>query len=62
MFNSLAYVMQNPAFVLYLLQAMTYAAAAVLCRRAGHHSLTLCYAASSLLDGLLGACHLMHLG
>jgi hypothetical protein len=52
----------NPPVVLYLLQAGTYGAAAALSGRDDHRPLTICYWASAVLHGLLGACHLMHLG
>ena len=52
----------NPPVVLYLLQACTYGAAAVLSPRSDHRLLTICYLTSALLHGLLGACQLMHLG
>ncbi len=54
-------VTQNSAVVLYLLQAATYGAAAALSHGGDHGSLTICYLASAVLHGLLGACHLMHL-
>jgi hypothetical protein len=52
----------NPVVVLYLLQAVTYGAAAALSRRGDHAALTICYLTSALLHSLLGACHLTHLG
>ena len=52
----------DPPLVLYLLQAYTYGAAAFLSQRPDHRPLTICYLTSALLHGLLGACHLMHLG
>jgi hypothetical protein len=55
-------VTHNSFVVLYVLQAATYGAAAALSRRGDHASLTLCYLASALLHGLLGTCHLLHLG
>ena len=50
----------NPFVALYAVQAATYAAAAALSWRQNHRSLTICYAASALLHGLLGACHVAH--
>jgi hypothetical protein len=52
----------NPLVVLYMLQAGTYGAAAALSRRRDHGALRLRYLTSALLHGLLGLCHLMHLG
>jgi hypothetical protein len=52
----------NPLVVLYMLQAGTYGAAAALSRRRDHGALSICYLTSALLHGLLGVCHLMHLG
>ncbi|RBP08534.1 hypothetical protein DFR50_12516 [Roseiarcus fermentans] len=59
MLNTLS---QNSVALLYLLQAATYAAAALFARREDHVALTQCYLASALLHGLFGACHAMHLG
>ena len=55
-------IYHDPTVVLYLLQAGTYGAAAILSRRRDHRPLTICYLASALLHGLLGFCHLMQLG
>lgn len=54
-------VNRNSAVVLYILQAATYGAAAASSHGGHHESLTICYLASAVLHGLLGACHLMHL-
>ena len=56
------FLSQNSLVVLYILQAGTYGTAAAVSRRGDHAALTICYLASALLHGLLGACHLMHLG
>ena len=53
-------VTQNSAVVLYVLQAATYGAAAASSHGGNYKSLTVCYLASAVLHGLLGACHLMH--
>jgi hypothetical protein len=55
-------ISHNPLVVLYMLQAGTYGAAAALSRHGDHGALSLCYLTSALLHGLLGVCHLMHLG
>jgi hypothetical protein len=52
----------DPAVVLYALQAGTYALAAASCPRMGHRTLRICYAASATLYGLLGLCHLVNAG
>ena len=59
MFDLLSY---SPLVVLYLLQASTYGIAAALLWRGNHGALSICYLTSALLHGLLGACHLVHLG
>jgi hypothetical protein len=53
-------VTQNSTVVLYILQAATYGAAAASSHGGNYKSLTVCYLASAVLHGLLGACHLMH--
>ena len=62
MFDSLQYLLSNPLLTLYCLQAFTYGAAAASEHSSGNKGLTGCYAMSALLHGLLGTCHLMHLG
>jgi hypothetical protein len=58
----MALIINNSFVFIYLLQACTYGAAAALSRRGDHRSLTACYLASALFHGLLGTCHLMHVG
>jgi hypothetical protein len=52
----------NPLFILYVGAATTYAVAAALSLSSRHKGMSACYAANSLVHGLLGACHLLHLG
>ena len=59
--RGVAHVTSNPIVILYILQAAIYAVAAFLSRRAGHRELSVCYAGSSFIHGLLGACHLSQL-
>jgi hypothetical protein len=49
----------NPLVLLYILQALTYGAAALLSE---HKPLIICYSTSALLHSLVGICHLMHVG
>ena len=55
-------VTHNPLVILYAAQSITYSAAATLSLRGDHRVLTVCYLASAVFHGLLGACHFMHLG
>ena len=50
---------QNSFAVLYVLQAVTYAAAAAFSRNEDHASLAHCYLVSAFLHALFGACHLL---
>jgi hypothetical protein len=59
--RGVAHVASNPTVVLYTLQAAIYAVAAFLSRHAGHKELSACYAGSSCIHALLGACHVLHL-
>ena len=52
----------DPASIIYLMQAATYAFAAYVSRQAGHGTLTGVYMASSVLHGMLCASHLVNLG
>jgi hypothetical protein len=55
-------VAHNPLVVLYMLQAITYSAAATLSRRGYRKAVTVCYLASAVFRGILGACLFLHLG
>jgi hypothetical protein len=57
-----SHLIANPLLVLYFLQGLTYSVAAVISWYARHRGLTACYATSSLLHGLLAACHYFHFG
>ena len=59
--RGVAHVTSNPTVILYTLQATIYAIAAFLSLRAEHKDLTACYAGSSCIHGLLGACYSMRL-
>ena len=52
----------NAVVILYGLLAFTYGTAAILYRHMEHRPLAACYGVSCLLHGLLGICHLLHLG
>ncbi len=62
MLEIIAHLLQDPAVALYSMQACTYGVAAALSRHLGHSPLAICYAASAIIHGLLGACHFLHLG
>jgi len=54
-------VAHNPLVVIYLLQAMTYTAAATLSRGGYRKAVTVCYLASAVFRGILGVCLFLHL-
>ena len=58
----LAHLYSNPLAPLYTLQSITYIAAAILSKRAGHNDLCMCYSVSAFIHGGFAGCHLLHLG
>jgi hypothetical protein len=55
----LSFIIGSPAFVLYSLQACTYAVAGYLSYRLGHTSLAACYAISAAIHVCLVMYHIL---
>jgi hypothetical protein len=53
-------VSSDPITTLYVLQALTYGAAALIARGSGHGSLWLCYFLSCVVHSGLALCHALH--